>query len=203
MSSSTSSGVRGAPDRARARRLARLAVGAIALICAVPIVAALIAYFLFPPAGRVNYGELLPPKPLPAVVLMRRDDQPFALSELKGKWVMLHADRADCRAACEAKLFNMRQTRLAQGREMERIERVWLLLDNDEPAPASARLYEGVVLVRDPDRTFTHFLPAAEVRDHIYLIDPLGNLMLRFPKDADPKRMINDLARLLKVSRIG
>ena len=192
-----------ANQEVRARRRARLVVGAIAFTCALPIVAALITYFLFPPAGRVNYGELLPPKPLPAGELMRRDGRPFALSELRGKWVMLHADRAECRAACERKLFNMRQTRLAQGREMDRVERVWLLLDDGEPAPTTARLYEGAILVRDANLVFARFLPASEVRDHIYLIDPLGNLMLRFPKDADPKRMINDLARLLKASRIG
>jgi hypothetical protein len=192
------------PDQdVRARRRARVVVGAIALICALPIVAALIAYFVFPPAGRVNYGELLPPEPLPAVQLVQRDGRPFALGDLRGKWVMLQADRAHCPAACETKLFNMRQTRLAQGREMERIERVWLLLDEGQPAPAIARLYEGAVLVRDPNRMFTRSLPAAEVRDHIYLIDPLGNLMLRFPRDADPQRMIKDLARLLKTSRIG
>jgi cytochrome oxidase Cu insertion factor (SCO1/SenC/PrrC family) len=196
--------MQGTPDQdSRARRRARLIVGAIAVTCAGPIVAALIAYFVFPPAGRVNYGELLPPKTLPAARLLRADGRPFALSDLRGKWVLLHADRAECAAACETKLFNMRQARLAQGREMDRIERVWLLLDEAEPAPAITRLYEGAVLARDPDRTFARSVPTADVRDHIYLIDPLGNLMLRFPKDADPKRMIKDLERLLKASRIG
>lgn len=229
MSSLTSSGLHKAPDEAecegpnprggrggnvaphsidpsivgRDRRRARLLIGAIALICALPIVAALIAYFLVPPTGRVNYGELLPPKPLPPALLVQVDGRAFALSDLKGKWVLLHADSAECAARCQAKLFNMRQARLAQGREMNRIERVWLLLDDGEPAPRTAVLHEGAVLVRDTGGTLAGALPAADVRDHVYLIDPLGNLMLRFPQDADPKRMIKDLARLLKASRIG
>lgn len=177
------------------RKKARRTLLTILAICIAPFVAATIAFNFFPTSGRVNYGDLLPPTPLP-------DD---VLGELKGKWVLLHFDSGACGAACETKLFNMRQSRTAQGREMDRIERAWVVLDDKTPATRQQPLYEGVYLLRNtPERFIEAFPASANARAaHIYLIDPLGNVMLRFPADADPKRMIKDLQRLLKVSRTG
>ena len=173
-------------------------------VCAVPVVAGYLAYYAFPPAGRVNYGDLLETKPLPAAALATLDGAPFGLDTLKGKWILLHADAADCATACQAKLFNMRQVRLAQGKDMDRIERVWIVLDEGRPRADLAPLLDGAVIARAGDGTLVKALPAAlDVRDHVYLVDPLGNLVLRFPKDADPRRMVKDLQRLLKYSGIG
>ena len=98
----------------------------------------------------------------------------------------------------------MRQSRLAQGREMDRIERVWVVLDAAAPSPAVERLTDEVHVVRGQGPNVMAPFPAAEsVRDHVYVIDPLGNVMLRFPRDADPRRMMKDISRLLKVSRVG
>ncbi len=176
---------------------------AILAVCAFPLGAALVTYFFFPPAGRTNYGELVEPKPLPPARLERLDGRGFALDELKGKWVLLQADGADCAQPCQAKLFNMRQSRLAQGdKNADRVERVWLVAGDGMPPPELARLYEGAVVVRATPEVLAA-LPGPDVREHVYLLDPRGNLMLRFPKDADPKRMIKDLQRLLKYSGIG
>jgi cytochrome oxidase Cu insertion factor (SCO1/SenC/PrrC family) len=201
MSSSTSSGRPAARDAAATRR-GRLIVAAIFAVCAAPLVAALVAYHFFPPAGRTNYGELVAPRPLPNVTLRRLDGRPFAPADLRGKWVLLHADAAACGAACQEKLFQMRQVRLAQGTNMDRIERLWLVLDAGEPPPRIARLYEGAVIARAAPEVLAA-LPAAEVRDHVFLVDPRGNVMLRFPPHANPKRMIQDLERLLKYSGSG
>jgi cytochrome oxidase Cu insertion factor (SCO1/SenC/PrrC family) len=189
------------PDPTRTRR-GRLVLAAIFAVCAMPLVAALVAYHLFPPAGRTNYGELIEPTPMPRAALQRLDGRPFALAELRGKWVLLQADDGACGAPCREKLFHMRQVRLAQGKNMDRVERVWLLLDAGPPPQEIARLYDGAVIARATPELLAA-LPAADVRDHIYLLDPRGNLILRFPKHADPKRMIKDLDRLLKYSSIG
>ena len=177
---------------------------AIAALCLAPFLAALIAYFYLQPQGGMNYGELIPARPLIDPPLRHLDQRAFRLSELKGKWVLLQFDQADCAAACKAKLYNMRQVRLALGREMERIERVWLILDE---APLETRLmreYDGTRMLRAGGSSLLgEFPPSGGLRDHIYLIDPFGNLMLRFPKEADPRRMHKDLARLLRASRIG
>ena len=177
-------------------------MAAIFAVCAIPLTAALVAYFFWPPSGRTNYGELIDPRPLPAVPLTLLDGGSFSLADLKGKWVMIQADETSCGAPCQAKLFRMRQVRLAQGRNMDRIERVWLLLDPGRPSPEIAGLYEGAIVARAAPALLAA-LPAADARDRIYLVDPRGNLMLRFPKDADPRRMIKDLERLLRYSGIG
>lgn len=190
-------------DDARRRR-GRLNAFFILLVCAAPTVAAYLAYYVWQPQGRVNYGELIEPRPVAAAPLAGADGRPFAFADLRGKWILVHFDAAACADPCPQKLFNMRQARVAQGREMDRIERVWVVMDDDVPPAALARLTEGVRVVHGRGSDVISFFPAAEsVRDHVYLIDPLGNLMLRFPRDADPRRMIKDLSRLLKVSRVG
>jgi len=78
---------------------------------------------------------------------------------------------------------------------MERVERLWAITDGGKPRPEVLAAIEGTQIVSFKDPSFS--------RDYIYLIDPLGNLMLRFPRDPDPSRMVKDLQRLLKASRIG
>jgi len=86
---------------------------------------------------------------------------------------------------------------------MDRIERAWLVDDGRAPAASTLQEYKGTrVLLMDP--ALVAKLPAiSSVRDHIYLVDPLGNVMMRYPRDADLSRMKRDLARLLRASRIG
>jgi hypothetical protein len=152
----------------------------------------------------IDYGEIVPARPLIDPALRHLDQRAFRLSELKGKWILLQLDQADCAADCRAKLYNMRQARLAQGREMERVERVWLILDEAPLETQLMREYDGTRMLRAAGSPLVaEFPPAGGVRDHIYVIDPLGKLMLRFPKNADPGRMHKDLARLLKVPRAG
>jgi hypothetical protein len=177
---------------------------AIAALCLAPFIAAMIAYYYWQPQGGVNYGELIPARPLSDPPLRHLDQRAFRLSELRGKWILLQLDQADCAAACQAKLYDMRQVRLAQGREMERVERVWLILDEAPLETLLMREYDGTRMLRAAGSPLlAEFPPAGGVRDHIYVIDPHGNLMLRFPKDADPRKMNKDLARLLRASRIG
>ena len=195
---------RSASDAQPDPRSGRIKLLAIAALCLAPFAAAVIAYFYWQPQGGMNYGELIAPRPLIDPPLRHLDQRAFRLSALKGKWILLQLDEADCAAACRAKLYNMRQVRLAQGREMERVERVWLVLDEAPLETLLMREYDGTRMLRaSGSPLLAEFPPPGGMRDHIYLIDPLGNLMLRFPKDADPRRMLKDLARLLRASRIG
>jgi cytochrome oxidase Cu insertion factor (SCO1/SenC/PrrC family) len=175
-------------------------------ICAAPVIAAWLAFFVFPPGKLMNYGELIEARPLPDTPLPLLDGKPFRLSELKGRWVMLQIDGGACPDACQVKLYQMRQVRLTQGREMERIERVWLIDDAAQLDTVVMRAFDGTRMLRAAASPFLAQFPAAtggSVRDHIYLVDPLGNLMMRFPKDADPSRIKKDIERLLRVSRVG
>lgn len=160
------------------------------LICAAPIVLGTAAYYFGWGAGKTsNYGELLSPQPL--------DGPPF--KALRGKWVLVTFDAAACGPACERKLYVVRQVRRAQGAGEERIERLWLLTDAGRPRPELLAAIEGSHVERAGESRAFPGDPLA----HIYLVDPLGNLMMRYPADPDPARMIKDLERLLKVSRIG
>lgn len=176
----------------------------VAAVCIAPFVASFAAYYFYQPGGRVNYGELMADRQLPAVALKLVDGDVFSLQQLRGKWLFVTVDDAACDAYCEKKLWQIRQVRKTQGKYPERIERVWLVTGGGQPAPRLRTEYEGTWMVDAAGSAVLDALPYAGARiDHIYLVDPLGNLVLRYPRDADPSRMRKDLERLLKVSRIG
>jgi cytochrome oxidase Cu insertion factor (SCO1/SenC/PrrC family) len=171
-------------------------------VCAAPVIGSYIAYYFWQPAGHVNYGELIEPRPVPDAVLELTDGRHFRLSDLKGEWLLLAADRAACDERCRLKLTYMRQMRLAQGKEKERIERVWLVTDRGAPDRALLAEHPGLAVVREQGSVIAKSLPAAvSPAEHIYVIDPHGNVMMRFPRDADPRRMLKDISRLLRHSK--
>ena len=162
----------------------------IGLACATPFILGTAAYFLGWGGGTAcaAYGELVSPRPLTGA--------PF--DAVRGKWVLVSFDAAACDAYCEKKLYFMRQVRRAQGKEQARVERLWVVTDAGAPRPELLAAIEGTHLARNASGEFP-----GERSAHIYLVDPLGNLMMRFPRDPDPSRMLKDLQRLLKYSRIG
>lgn len=172
----------------------RVKLALIAAFFAVPVAAGWLAWWLdLAPGTTANYGTLLPPGPLAIE----------ALAPLKGKWVLVQLDGGACADACERKHYAMRQVRRAQGKEMRRVERLWIVTDAAAPRAELLAAIEGTHIVPAGGTLAAQF-PAERVpADHIYLVDPLGNLMLRFPADPDPARMIKDLQRLLKYSGFG
>jgi hypothetical protein len=107
---------------------------------------------------------------------------------------------------CQTRLYNIRQVRLTTGRERDRVERLWLLTESGQPDATLLAQHEGLRLARVDLTILREQFPAvtgAQPGDHIWLVDPLGNLMMRFPLNADPNRMKKDLIKLLRVSRVG
>ena len=173
-------------------------------MCIAPVAASYYAFYFSAPAARVTYGELVETRPLPVEPLRTTDGADFTIERLRGNWVLLMADTGACDTRCRDKLFMLRQLRLAQGKEMTRIERAWVITDAATPAAGSVAPFEGTWLVRGAGSALIKALPAnISPTDHLYLVDPLGNLVLRYPLDADPSRIIKDLTRLLKTSGIG
>ncbi|MGB8855173.1 MAG: cytochrome C oxidase subunit I [Burkholderiales bacterium] len=169
-----------------------------------PIAASYVMYYFYKPDKSINYGELMTVAPLPDPALQTDDNKPTKLSDLRGKWLMLTVDSGQCAAACANKLYVMRQVRLAQGKYMDRIERVMLIDDAAALNGQSKTDYADTHFLRAQNSELLRNLPAQAIqRDHIYLIDPLGNLVLRYPRDPDPRKMIKDFSRLLTVSKIG
>ena len=176
----------------------------VAAVCVAPFVASFAAYHFYKPEGRVNYGELIVAQALPVEPLMLSGGGAFTLRQLEGKWLFVVVDDAGCDAYCEKKLWQIRQIRKTQGKYPERIERIWLVTGQGPPDKRLVAEYDGTWVVRAGGSALLDALPFARARtDHIYLVDPLGNLVLRYPRDADPSRIRRDLERLLKVSRIG
>lgn len=167
----------------------RVKVALVLAACAAPFVLGWLAYEHRWYAGQAgNYGELIPPRALAGPV-----------AALKGKWVLVTFDAAACGPACERKLYVVRQVRRAQGKDAERLERLWLLTDGRQPRAELLAAIEGTHFAGADAETLRAFPGTAD----IFLVDPLGNLMMRFPADADPSKMIKDLERLLKYSRFG
>jgi cytochrome oxidase Cu insertion factor (SCO1/SenC/PrrC family) len=181
--------------RAKGRRTLLL----LAAVAIAPVIASYSAYYFFPREQRTNYGELLA-TPAPSLAGTRADGRPFALAQLRGRWVLAVGAQGACDASCVGALHATRQARTIQGREMERVQRVWLVTDDVVPDPALLAQHPDLMVAHVP-RSAAATLPAGAER--IYLIDPLGNLVLAFPADPDIRKVAKDIERVLKASRIG
>ncbi len=186
------------------------------LVFAGPLLAAWVAlqYEIFRPAGSMAHGNLLnPARPISNAGLRQLDGTSLEPDQLRGRWVLLYIDHASCDEVCQRSLYNMRQARLAVGEDTHRVSRLMILTDGT----ATASLRE--VLTGHQDLTVATAEPPALARflaqfhvtpeDHpareqrLYILDPLGNLVLFYTPDSDPKGMLKDLERLLKGSQIG
>lgn len=192
----------GSADPAAQLRWARIKLILLFLAFASPVIASYTAYYLMPPSGRTNYGELLEPqRPLAQVRLNEKSTEDFHWSSLRGRWVMLTAAADADEAALERRLYAIRQVRLTAGKDMDRIERLLVIIDGARPSAALLAQHEGMVVVNATRAQWE--IAFAQPFDRILLVDPLANLMMRFPFQADPNRMKKDISKLLRASRVG
>lgn len=178
------------------------------LFCAAPVIASYFTYYLIRPEGRRNFGELIEPqRPMPQALGARGlDGAPHLLGELRGQWLLLSASDAECDADCRNNLYLQRQLRESMGREKERVDWVWLVTD-DAPVPAdiAPAVAQATALRVDRDQLGQWLAPAPGegLGAHIYVVDPFGNWMMRFPARLDRKgaaQAKRDLDRLLRAS---
>ena len=189
------------------RRSSRVKLYLVIAICAAPVLASYYAYYFVRPDARSNYGALVEPqRPIPPLHLKTLDGRPFDQAELRGKWVMLMVAGGECAVACTDRLYHLRQVRLTTGKDRDRVLRVWLIPDA-APLPTTViREYDGTEMLRADPAEIASWLNAGSTADYaerIYIVDPLGNLMMQFPRDADPNKTKRDVAKLLRASRIG
>jgi hypothetical protein len=166
------------------------------------------------PSDASNYGALITPqRPMPQaqdLTLTTLDGKPFDLQSLQGKWLLLSVDRAECAEECARKLFIARNGHASQGKNVDRLARVWFITD-DGPVPEKVlEAYKGTVMLRaKPEQLAAFLLAQTPVQDvamlngPIWVIDPLGNLMLQFPVNADGVSVRKDISKLVYNSRIG
>lgn len=193
---------------ARRTRVGRLKMLLLLLACASPVIASYFTYFVIRPEGRTNYSELiLPTRSLPADLALT--DLRGAVVEprsLRGQWLLVVVSPSACDEACEQRLFMQRQLREMLGKEAPRLDKVWLVTDDGPIKPELvAALQPGapVAILRVPSEALAQWLsPAAghTLDEHFYIVDPMGEWMMRSPVAPEPQRVRRDLSRLLRAS---
>lgn len=200
------------PEQAMVSDSQRTAMGrwkmlAVLLVCAAPVVASYLTYYVIRPEGRRNFGELISPqRPLPDQSATSLRGQSVSLRSLKGQWLLVSVASGACDDACERHLYLQRQLRESLGKEKDRLDWVWLVTD-DKPVndKLSAGLASATVL-RVPQTHLQAWLqpaPGQALDDHLYLVDPMGNWMMRFPAGLDltaAAKAKRDIERLLRAS---
>lgn len=189
-------------------RRGRLKMIIVLLVCASPVVASYFAYYVVRPEGRRNFGELInPQKPLPAVATHTIDGKSGGqLTALRNQWLLLSVAGGQCDVQCESNLYFQRQLRESMGREKERLDRVWLVDDALPVRPALLPALASATVLRVASKDLAAWLepaPGKRMQDHLYLVDPIGNLMMRFPADMDAAaaaKAKKDLERLMRAS---
>ncbi|WP_051241451.1 SCO family protein [Azohydromonas australica] len=193
--------------QARRTRSGRLKMLLVLLACASPVVASYFTYFVVRPEGRSNYAALIdPPHELPPLALRTLEGQQVPAASFKGQWLLVVTGSGDCDADCEKLLYLQRQLREMTGRERERIDKLWLVTDDQMPPAAlqKAVLDAGAaqILRADPAQVAQWLQPAPgeSLSSHLYVVDPMGQWMMRAPVRPDPSRLKRDLERLLRAS---
>lgn len=175
----------------------------IATLFAAPILASYVVYFFGHANPTANHGELLlPPVQASTQVFRLPDGAAFSLRDLRGRWILVAQGGGTCDEVCLAKAVVMRQVRLALGRDAVRVERVLLLAGGGAPDPAKLAAFPGMHVALGPAGSGVDARAQGD-RDHVYLVDPNGNVMMRWRAGDDPKGMLQDLQRLLRASQIG
>ena len=167
-------------------------IALVALVCAAPFISAWVAYYVIKPTGGKSYGELLPV----AQLLTEQDRAAFGGEALKGKWVLFQREPTACDAACTDALYASRQARTMLGKDKDRLVRILTV----RTAPTDVAAQHPDLLVKDAMDRVELIEPYSR---GLVLVDPLGNQVIVWPKNPDIKKMNQDLARLMRASRIG
>ena len=178
----------------------RLKMLVVLVVCAAPVIASYFTYYVVRPPAAKSFGTLIDPqRPLPA-----------SLASLKGQWLLVSVAGGTCDNACERNLYLQRQLREGLGKDKDRVDWVWLV---DDAAPVRADLQPSLaqaIVQRVDAAQVSRWLSPAEghsLHDHLYVVDPMGNWMMRFPpggvRELDTiaaKNMKRDLERLMRAS---
>jgi len=201
-----------APDAVLARQARRTRAGRwqmllLALVCAAPVIASYYSYYVARPQARRSFGELIEPqRPLPAASATDLSGRPVELSTLKGQWLLLSVAGGACDAACENNLYLQRQLREGLGKDKDRLDWVWLVSDDARLPEALLPALGQATVLRVPPAVLADWLaPAAgqALTEHLYVVDPMGHWMMRFPAGLDKAgagRAKRDLERLMRAS---
>ncbi|HMS27859.1 MAG TPA: hypothetical protein PKC80_10875 [Burkholderiaceae bacterium] len=180
---------------------------AIWLVCAAPVMASYFTFYVIKPNSTTSYGDIIsPPKSIPNMPAFAVDKKPVQLTSLKGQWLLISVAGGDCNTACEQHLFLQRQLRESLGKDKDRLDWVWVVNDDAKVKEAlKPALQAATVLYVAPTDLSQWLQPASgkQLSEHLYLVDPMGNWMMRFNTSTDfetAKKIKKDVERVLRAS---
>ena len=192
---------------AKRTAMGRLRMLLVLLICAAPVVASYFTYYVVRPEGRRNFGDLIEPvRALPDATAQTLDGASMLLPTLKGQWLLISVGGGACPADCQHQLYLQRQILTGLGKDRARTDWVWLVSDDAEiPSSILPGLKEATVLRVNPDVLKQWLQPAEghQLQDHLYLVDPHGQWMMRFPAHLSTEGALKtkrDIERLLRAA---
>jgi hypothetical protein len=196
-----------ATDPAARTRVGRWKMALVLLICAAPVVASYFTYYVVRPDGRRNYGELIEPqRPLPDVNGTTLDGKTINLRTLKNQWLLVSVSGGACDAACTNHLYFQRQLREGLGKDKDRMDWIWLVDDDAPVADSLQPALRSATVIRVPKATLAQWLTpqgSSQLEDHLYVVDPMGNWMMRFAPGVNLQtapKIKKDLERLMRGS---
>jgi hypothetical protein len=188
-------------------RLGRWKMFMVLLVCAAPVVASYVTYYLIRPQARQNFGTLVDPqRPLPDMQAVALAGKQTNVRALKGQWLLISVAGGACDAQCQRHLYLQRQLREGVGKEKERVDWVWLVSDDAAIAPSLLPALATATVLRVPSAQLETWLQPEQgtaLQEHLYVVDPLGNWMMRFPARMDvdqAPKVKRDMERLLRAS---
>ena len=184
-------------------------IAALAAVFLLPLIASFWMYYGtdWRPTSTTNHGELLQPvRQVPAADL-REANGDFAPADLfREKWTLAYIGDGQCDETCRQALYFMRQTRLSLNNEMTRVSRVFLATSNCCDVEFLEREHAGLIAVdaSGPEAgELLNTFPEGDRAHSLFIVDPLGNLVMRYDIRDEPKGLLTDLKKLLKLSHIG
>ena len=192
---------------AKRTAMGRLRMLLVLLVCAAPVVASYFTYYVVRPEGRRNFGDLIDPvRALPDVTAKALNGDVLQLPSLKGQWLLVSVGSGNCQADCQHQLYLQRQILTGLGKDRARTEWVWLVSDDAEiPSTIMPGLKQATVLRVSPEALTQWLEPAdgQQLQDHLYLVDPHGQWMMRFPANLSTEGALKtkrDIERLLRAA---
>jgi hypothetical protein len=188
------------------------------LLAALFFVPLVVAFWLYygpsgwRPQGDASKGDLLDPaRPLVALALAQADRQPTDAQFLRGKWSMVYVGDGLCDERCRQALYLTRQSRIALNKDMDRVQRVFLVTGRCCDLEFLAREHPDLIVARVDDDASAALLEPFPTYDgipladagRVYLVDPLGNLLMSYAPTAPDKALLTDMKKLLRLSHIG
>lgn len=182
------------------RRLSRWPVFVIALICALPLIMAMILRFIISPRPTDHVAKSLVPSIFPYESFYQSNGRPIAQTGVREHWLIVHVESGICASACRYAMYLTRQARMAQGGDSVRIQRIWIISDKVLPSHELLAANPDLLVLHSVDpQSIQQFMPESLTSSPvIHLVDRRGYVVFRYDATVDPNTFIRELSKLVR-----